>query len=103
MMTGPRTPGAGVRKPPREETAGGVAKLRVRGYGDFGAGGLLPRCVDRLFGERSKGWRASVGRSRWAEPAARRGAWSWPAESGRSRSAVLECRREPGLIMMCRF
>ena len=35
--------GAGVRKPPREETAGGVAKLRVRLYGDLGAGGVSPR------------------------------------------------------------
>ncbi len=32
--------GAGVRKPPREETAGGVAMWRVRRYGDFGNGGL---------------------------------------------------------------
>jgi hypothetical protein len=43
MMTVRRALGAGVRKPPRE-TAGGVAKLRVRGYGDFGAGGLLATC-----------------------------------------------------------
>src|SRR6266566_4426796 len=34
--------GAGVRKPPREEIAGGVVRSRVRRYGDFGAGGLLP-------------------------------------------------------------
>jgi hypothetical protein len=34
-------PWAGVRKPPREEIAGDVAHGRVRGYGDFGAGGLL--------------------------------------------------------------
>ena len=46
--------GAGVRKPPREETAGGGARLRVRRYGDFGAGGLLPRCIERLFWKRSK-------------------------------------------------
>jgi len=39
---------AGVRKPPTEETAGGVAKQRVSRYGDFGAGGQLPRCVDGL-------------------------------------------------------
>src|SRR5258708_18902241 len=50
--------GAGVRKPSMEETAGGVAKLRVRRYGDFGTGGLLPTCIERLFGKRSKGWRA---------------------------------------------
>jgi hypothetical protein len=58
MMTAPRIRWAGVRKPPREETAGGVAKLRLRRYGGFGAGGLLPRCVDLLFGEREKAWRA---------------------------------------------
>src|SRR6202051_2077365 len=37
--------GAGVRKPPREETAGGVARSCVRRYGEFDAGGLVPRCV----------------------------------------------------------
>ena len=34
--------GAGVRKPPREETAGGVERVRVRRYGDFVVGGSLP-------------------------------------------------------------
>jgi hypothetical protein len=29
--------GAGVRKPPKEETAGGVARWRVRRYGDLAA------------------------------------------------------------------
>src|SRR5258708_28750174 len=53
--------GAGVRKPSMEETAGGVAKLRVRRYGDFGTGGLLPSWIERLFGERSKGWRGLSG------------------------------------------
>jgi len=47
--------GAGVRKPPREETAGGVERPGVRRYGDFGAGGLLPSCIERLFGKRSRG------------------------------------------------
>ena len=51
--------GAGVRKPPREETAGGGAKQRVRRYGIFGAGDLLPAYVE-LFGRRSKGWRAQL-------------------------------------------
>jgi hypothetical protein len=51
MMAARRTPGAGVRKPPREETAGGVERSRVRRYGDFVAGGLLPRCVERWFGK----------------------------------------------------
>ena len=41
MKVARRTPGAGVRKPPREETAGGVARSRVRRYGDFGARSLL--------------------------------------------------------------
>jgi hypothetical protein len=34
--------GAGVRKPPMEETAGGVARWRVRRYGDLTA--VLPEC-----------------------------------------------------------
>src|SRR3979490_467524 len=45
--------GAGVRKPPREETAGGVERVRVRRYGDLVGGGSLP-VGDRLCGERSK-------------------------------------------------
>jgi len=55
MMVARRTPGAGVRKPPMEETAGGVARWRVRRYGDFVAGGLLAMCIERLFGKRSRG------------------------------------------------
>lgn len=50
-----RTRGAGVRKPPREETAGSVERPRVRRYGDFGAGGPLPRHSERLFGKRLRG------------------------------------------------
>ena len=34
--------GAGVRKPPREETAGGVVRWRVRRYGDLTA--VVPEC-----------------------------------------------------------
>ena len=34
--------GAGVRKPPMEETAGGVARGRVRRYGDLT--GVVPEC-----------------------------------------------------------
>jgi hypothetical protein len=34
--------GAGVRKPPKEETAGGVARSRVRRYGDLAA--VVPEC-----------------------------------------------------------
>jgi hypothetical protein len=64
MMTSPRTLGAGVRKPPREETAGGLAKGRVRRYGDFGAGGVLPRCVDLLVGGAGESVANSAGRSR---------------------------------------
>jgi hypothetical protein len=55
--------GAGVRKPPKEETAGGVARFCVRRYGDFDAGGLLPRCVESFFDEAT----SPVGRSRHAE------------------------------------
>jgi len=55
MMVVRRTRGVGVRKPPKEETAGGVTKLRVRRYADLDAGGLLPGCVDRLSGEQSRG------------------------------------------------
>src|SRR6202522_1539982 len=54
--------GAGVRKPPREETAGGVARRRVRRYGDFGADGLLPESIERLFGRRS-----SRRRTKWLD------------------------------------
>jgi len=42
--------GAGVRKPPMEETAGEVARWRVRCYGDFVAGGSLSACVDHCLG-----------------------------------------------------
>jgi hypothetical protein len=58
MMVARRTRGVGVRKPPKEETAGGVTKLCVRRYGDLDAGGLLPGCVDRLSGKQSTGRRA---------------------------------------------
>jgi hypothetical protein len=54
MKVARRIPGAGVRKPPREETAGGVERLRVRLYGDFDTGALLPRCIERLSCERSR-------------------------------------------------
>ena len=46
--------GAGVRKPPMEETAGGVARWRVRRYGDCCACGVLPRSIERLVGKRWK-------------------------------------------------
>src|SRR5450759_3780901 len=49
--------GAGVRKPPMEETAGCVARWRVRRYGNFDVGDLLPRYVECLFGKRSRGRR----------------------------------------------
>jgi len=32
------------------------AEWGVRRYGDFGAGGVLPGWVDRLFGKRPMGW-----------------------------------------------
>ena len=37
---------AGVRKPPMEETAGGVARWRVRRYGDLTA--VMPDCEHNL-------------------------------------------------------
>ena len=37
---------AGVRKPPMEETAGGVERLRVRRYGDLTA--VVPDCEHNL-------------------------------------------------------
>src|ERR1700694_4891017 len=49
--------GAGVRKPPMEETAGGADRSGVRRYGDFVAGGPLSKCIDRMFGKRSRGRR----------------------------------------------
>src|SRR5882672_4367950 len=58
MKVARRTRGAGVRKPPQEETAGGVTKRRVRGYGDLDAGGLLPGWDDRLSGKQSTGRRS---------------------------------------------
>jgi hypothetical protein len=42
MKVARRAPGAGVRKPPKEETAGGVVRLRVRRYGDLTA--VVPEC-----------------------------------------------------------
>jgi hypothetical protein len=39
MMVARRTPGAGVRKPPREETAGGGRGWRGVDYGDLNAAG----------------------------------------------------------------
>src|SRR5438105_14963121 len=45
--------GAGVRKPPREETAGRRARWRVRYYGDFVAGGVRARFVERVLRARS--------------------------------------------------
>ena len=52
MKVARRAPGAGVRKPQKDETAEDVAVWCVRRYGDFDAGGLLPTCVGRLFGIR---------------------------------------------------
>jgi hypothetical protein len=49
--------GAGVRKPPREETAGGRGRWCVRSYGGLVAGALLPKCIERVFGKRSRGRR----------------------------------------------
>src|SRR5436305_1684703 len=61
--------GAGVRKPPREETAGGRARWRVRCYGDFVAGGACRRFVERDLRTRPRRLPGLIGRPRWAEPA----------------------------------
>src|SRR5215216_7140912 len=61
--------GAGVRKPPREETAGGWARWRVRCYGDFVAGGMYRRFVERDLRTRPRRLAGLIGRPRWAEPA----------------------------------
>ena len=68
MMVARRTPGAGVRKPPREETAGDVARPRVRRYGDFVAGGLCRMLVERVLRTRSRRLVPLIGGSRWAGP-----------------------------------
>src|SRR5438270_14079477 len=61
--------GAGVRKPPREETAGGVERPRVRRYGDFGVGGgLVEIGLPPLWDTIARGTKP-VDRLRWAEPA----------------------------------
>src|SRR5229473_2218473 len=72
MKVAPRTPRAGVRKPPREETAGGRARWRVRCYGDFGAVGMCRRLVERDLRTRPRRLASLIGRPRWAEPALRR-------------------------------
>ena len=54
MKVARRAPGAGVRKPPKEETAEDVAGWCVRRYGDLDAAGLLSRWVGSFFGSR---WR----------------------------------------------
>src|SRR6266536_1034167 len=69
MMTAPRTPRAGVRKPPREETAGGRARWRVRCYGDFVAGGMCRRFVECDLRTRPRRLAGLIGRPRWAEAA----------------------------------
>src|SRR5258708_38573617 len=61
--------GAGVRKPPREETAGGRGRLHVRCYGDFAAGGVCGTFVERVLRTRSRRLAGVIGRPRLAEPA----------------------------------
>jgi hypothetical protein len=58
MTVGRRTPGPAYANLQRRKPREGMTKLRVRRYGDLDAGGLLPRCVDRLSGKRSTGWLA---------------------------------------------
>jgi hypothetical protein len=62
MMVARRTPGAGVRKAPREETAGDVARPRVRRYGDFVAGGLCRMLVEGVLRARSGRLACLIGR-----------------------------------------
>ena len=50
--------GAGVRKPPGEETAEDVMRWCVRRYGDLAAAGLLPRWVGSFLGRRSRALRS---------------------------------------------
>jgi len=50
MKVARRAPGAGVRKPQKDETAEDVAVWCVRRYGDLDAAGLLPRWVGSVFG-----------------------------------------------------
>jgi hypothetical protein len=51
------------KKAPYKETAGGVTRSCVRRYGDFDAGGVLPRCDECFFGRRPMKRRArSAGR-----------------------------------------
>jgi hypothetical protein len=42
---------------PYKETAGGRGRWCVRSYGGLVAGALLPKCVERVFGKRSRGRR----------------------------------------------
>src|ERR1700682_3483638 len=72
MKVAPRAPRAGVRKPPREETAGRRAIWCVRCYGDLFAVGMCRRLVERDLRTRSRRLASLIGRPRWAEPAPRR-------------------------------
>jgi hypothetical protein len=107
--------GAGVRKPPMEETAGGVGWPGVRRYGDFGVGSLLPRWVGSFFGRRSRVRRSGSvdckGQNRSCVAEMERhgdGREQRDGEHGRcrsiarSRSAALGCCIERDLVMMCR-
>ena len=47
-MAARHIPGGRRTQTSKGETARGVERLCVRRYGDFGAGGLLPTCVERL-------------------------------------------------------
>jgi hypothetical protein len=65
MKVARRIPGAGVRKPPREETAGGVERPRVRLYG-ISTLAVLPKCMNACLGSDQGGdgpgsvWKAAV-------------------------------------------
>jgi hypothetical protein len=102
MMVARRTPRAGVRKPPREETAGGVERPRVRRYGDFGVGGVWSRFADRRFWDAIARGTKPVDRLRWAKPASHGGErtirWLSNAARGRAWSLLVESAGSRGTV-----
>ena len=98
--------GAGVRKPPTEETAGGGRGGASQAMGISALAVCCRRSLNASLGSGRRGdelsrpiaiGRTSVAQRRLIDKvvsrAARRRAWSLLVESRRSRSAALECRR----------
>ena len=111
MMTGAAGCGAGVGKPPREETAGeGVERLRVR-YGDliFAEDALSEGTTIRRTGGRPSGSRAGdflrglmkVCCSIWTDSWKTERVVRQPAEDQRSERADLQAGSS-GIVMTCR-